>query len=261
MLAQLKPFDDRGRRIFGQLTIWLLVGIVGGLQPRLCPTLSARLGGPICRPTRRSLRTSPATQRRGPAPRPVPDRQRAAAARPGSVVVDSQDRGLSEPLRGTTMTVRRCSRLPWRARPQLRASQWGIGFLLALAIGLIVAAGGRNTYCGTVLHPRRIATSFLRRPRARPTPPRTSARAVAPRWPSTSRGCPGRLRARPEPRSRRPDRRDRRCARDRVRALAPVDRRRSPRGRRLRRAVIALRVFHRRTRNQPRCAEKRALGR
>ena len=42
-IAQLPQLRDRGRRIFGQLTIWLMVGIVGGLTMALA-VLAVRLG-------------------------------------------------------------------------------------------------------------------------------------------------------------------------------------------------------------------------
>ena len=42
-IAQLPQLGDRGRRVFGQLTIWVMVGIVGGLTIALA-ALAVRLG-------------------------------------------------------------------------------------------------------------------------------------------------------------------------------------------------------------------------
>ncbi|WP_372787974.1 amino acid permease [Paraconexibacter sp.] len=143
-IAQLEQLDDRGRRTFGTLTIWLLVAIVGALTLAFA-ALAARLGetGPQADST---LLADIARNATGGDLHfdlfQIASALLLLAAAASSFIAGS---GLLEALARDDDTGP--ALLPTRlaATNKHFAPPWGIALLLGLAVGLIVAAGGRDT--------------------------------------------------------------------------------------------------------------------
>ncbi len=183
-IAQLEQLDDRGRRIFGQLTIWLLVGIVGGLTLAFA-ALAARLGetGPQADST---LLADIARNATGGDLHfdlfQIASALLLLGAAASSFIAGS---GLLEALARDDDDGPALLPAPLARTNRNYAPPWGIALLLALAVGLIVAAGGRDTTL-VQFYAAAVFTSFLGALVAAAA--LNFARVAAPRWPSTSPG-------------------------------------------------------------------------
>jgi hypothetical protein len=142
-IAQLGELDDDGRRRFGQLTLWLMLGIVGALTLALA-ALAVRLGVAAPGPDSTLLAD---VARRGARSEPLFAAFQAAsallllAAAASSYLAGS---GLLKALAlhggdGDGLLPRRFGRVN-----RFHAPVWGIGALAVVTILLVVAAGGRD---------------------------------------------------------------------------------------------------------------------
>jgi len=143
-IAQLEQLGDEGRRAFGVVTIWLMVAIVGGLTVAFA-VLAARLGEATPQPDS-TLLADIARHATGDDLHFALFQAASAllllAAAASSYIAGS---GLLEALArdgrdGPGLLHERLARANRHFAPP-----WGIALLLALAIALVVAAGGRDT--------------------------------------------------------------------------------------------------------------------
>jgi len=143
-IAQLPQLRDRGRRAFGRGTLWLMVGLVGALTISLA-VLTVRLG--VGLPAENSTLLAEVARRSVGSGAPLAVFQGLSAllllaAAASSYLAGS---GVLKALAGVGMDGRG-GLLPERLHREnrFRVSSWGVGVVLAIAVILILASGGRE---------------------------------------------------------------------------------------------------------------------